>query len=78
MSGTNNGYPKCPECGGKIKMGIAIPPKSEYNSRALVPWIEIITFKNMRFIDVYKCEKCGYSCDDERDLVWSNKNENFK
>jgi DNA-directed RNA polymerase subunit RPC12/RpoP len=63
---------KCPECGGKIQLGVAIHPNEEYGARYLVK-PPLITHKNLELIPVYKCMDCGYSCNDDRDLIWSSK-----
>jgi DNA-directed RNA polymerase subunit RPC12/RpoP len=60
--------PECPECGGKIQLGIAID--KGYHSCFGTP--PPITHETMELIPVFKCMSCGYSCDNEIDLVWKN------
>lgn len=64
--------PKCPECAGKIQLGIAIRSEEEYGARYCFFNPPPITHKTMKIIPVYKCMSCGYSCDDDRDLLWKN------
>jgi len=59
---------KCPECKGEIKLGIAIKPEPESSCFYNPP---PITHKTMELISVYKCMSCGYSCNNEYDLIWS-------
>lgn len=58
----------CPECKGEIGLGIAINPGGEYGARYMLP-VPLVNSETMIMIDVYKCKSCGYSCDDEYDLL---------
>lgn len=59
---------KCPECSGKIKLGIAINP-GVIDTRVCFYSSPLLNHKTIKMIDVYKCTKCGYSCDHEEDLM---------
>jgi hypothetical protein len=50
----------CPECAGDIEIGIAIKPVYEYCCRP-TPFDRILTHKEMKLMDVYKCKNCGHS-----------------
>jgi hypothetical protein len=58
----------CPVCNGEIGLGIAINPEGEYGARYMLP-VPLVASETMVMIDVYKCKKCGYSCDDECDII---------
>jgi rubrerythrin len=58
----------CPECKGEIGLGIAINPETEYGARYMLP-VPLVNSETMIMIDVYKCKSCGYSCDDEYNLM---------
>lgn len=64
-----NPNPECPECGGKIQLGIAIDAEP---SKCCFYTPPPITHETMELIPVFKCMSCGYSCDNEIDLVWKN------
>jgi len=62
---------QCPECKGKIGLGIAIRPEMDYGARYIIP-VPPLKNDDIEIISVYKCMNCGYSCDDLQDLVWKN------
>ena len=53
----------CPNCSGLVEKGVAIKPVLEYGCRPY-PNMPLINAKTMSLIEVYKCKKCGFSCDD--------------
>ena len=57
----------CPECKGQIQMGVAIDPKCEPRFCFMGPIL--LNHETIEVIDVYKCKSCGYSCDNEYDLM---------
>lgn len=57
----------CPECEGEIQMGFAIDPKCERRFCFTGPIL--LNHETLKMIDVYKCKNCGYSCDDEYNLM---------
>lgn len=61
----------CPECQGEIQLGVAINPLGRWDDgrQGIAPSHFPLTVNNMELISVYKCTSCGYSCDDERDLL---------
>ena len=62
--------PQCPECKGQIQLGVAIAPEGEGGRNGCWWSPSLITHKNLELIPVYKCMNCGYSCNDDRNLVW--------
>jgi DNA-directed RNA polymerase subunit RPC12/RpoP len=68
-----NNYPECPECSGKIHLGVAIVPEWEGGRTSCFFTPLKITHKNLELIPVYKCMVCGYSCNNEYDLIWSEE-----
>ena len=59
----------CPECKGEIKIGVAINPGGVFNERVCFSGPTPLNHKTLNMIGVYKCKKCGYSCDDEYNLM---------
>lgn len=59
----------CPECKGEIQMGVAIHPGGVFGER--ICWMEppLLNHETIKMIDVYKCKSCGYSCDNEYNLM---------
>ncbi len=58
--------PHCPECNGKITMGVAINPILAAGGRQPISPLNTST---LSLIPVFKCKNCGYSCDHEDDLI---------
>ena len=60
----------CPKCKSEIQLGVAINPLGKWGERqGISPSHFPLTVNNIELISVYKCTSCGYSCDDERDLL---------
>lgn len=66
-------YPECPECDGEIQLGVAIVPEWDGDRPPCFFTPLKITHKNLELTLVYKCMDCGYSCNDDRDLIWSEE-----